>query len=41
MSWANAQGLITGTGNGILDPKGQATRAQAAAILQRFTERYP
>ena len=41
MSWANAQGLITGTGNRILDPKGQATRAQAAAILQRFVERYP
>ena len=41
MSWANAQGFITGTGNGRLDPKGQATRAQAAAILQRFAERYP
>ena len=41
MSWANAQGFITGTGKGILDPKGQAARAQAAAILQRFVERYP
>ena len=41
MAWANAAGLITGTGKGVLDPKGQATRAQAAAILQRFAQRYP
>lgn len=38
MSWANAEGLITGKGKGILDPRGPATRAQVAAILQRFCE---
>lgn len=38
MSWANAEGLITGKGKGVLDPRGPATRAQVAAILQRFCE---
>jgi len=38
LSWANAAGLITGTSAGKLDPKGNATRAQAAAILMRFCE---
>ena len=38
MSWANAEGLITGKGKGILDPGGPATRAQVAAILQRFCQ---
>ena len=38
MSWANAEGLITGKGKGLLDPRGPATRAQVAAILQRFCE---
>ncbi len=38
LSWANAAGLITGTSAGTLDPKGNATRAQAAAILMRFCE---
>ena len=33
-------GLITGKGEGILDPRGPATRAQAAAILQRFATRW-
>lgn len=36
LSWANAEALVSGKGNGILDPRGQATRAQAAAIFQRF-----
>lgn len=39
MSWANAEGLITGKGKGVLDPGGPATRAQVAAILQRFCQR--
>ena len=38
MVWAVDQGLIAGVGNHRLDPLGQATRAQAAAILMRFAE---
>lgn len=38
LSWANGAGLITGMGNGKLDPRGLATRAQVAAIFQRFCE---
>ncbi|PKM71887.1 MAG: hypothetical protein CVU91_12105 [Firmicutes bacterium HGW-Firmicutes-16] len=37
VSWAVAKGLIKGSG-GSLDPKGSATRAQTATILQRFIE---
>ena len=40
MSWANAMDLIHGTGQA-LDPRGAATRAQAAAILHRFLENVP
>ena len=40
LQWANAEGLINGKGDGVLDPKGQATRAEAAAILTRFCEQY-
>ena len=37
MQWAVGTGIITGTGNGFtLTPQGQATRAQAAAMLMRF-----
>ena len=35
MKWANAAGLINGS-NGALRPKGNATRAEVAAILMRF-----
>ncbi|HHY11386.1 MAG TPA: S-layer homology domain-containing protein, partial [Firmicutes bacterium] len=38
MQWAVGSGLISGKGNGILEPTGPATRAEAAAILQRFIE---
>ena len=38
MEWANAEGLITGTTATTLDPQGTATRAQVAAMLQRFIE---
>ena len=38
LSWANAGGLVTGKGNGILDPQGNAERCQVAAILHRFCE---
>ena len=36
MSWAVAEGLITGVTADTLQPQGAATRAQVAAILQRF-----
>lgn len=38
LSWANAEGLINGKGGGILDPLGNATRAEVSAILYRFCE---
>ena len=38
MKWANANGLITGRTVTTLVPKGTATRAETAAILQRFIE---
>ena len=36
MQWAVAEGLISGVTNDELQPQGNATRAQVAAILQRF-----
>ena len=39
MRWANAEGIINGTSGATLTPQGQATRAQAAAMLMRFCER--
>ena len=36
MKWAIASRLIFGFGKNNLDPKGNATRAQSAAILERF-----
>lgn len=41
IAWAAATGLLSGKGNGCLDPKGYATRAQVAAILNRFNELFP
>lgn len=38
MRWAVSTGIIGGMGNGTLAPQGNATRAQVAAILMRFTE---
>ena len=38
MAWANAAGLITGVTETTLEPVGNATRAQAAAIFHRFCE---
>ncbi len=40
LSWANGEGLINGKGEGVLDPQGPAVRAQVAAILQRFCEKF-
>ena len=36
MSWANAEGIVSGTNATTLSPKGSATRAQVASILTRF-----
>ena len=36
MQWAVAEGLISGVTADQLQPQGNATRAQVAAILQRF-----
>lgn len=36
MKWAIASNLINGVGKNKLDPRGNATRAQSAAILERF-----
>ena len=36
--WANAEGLINGTSATMLSPKGDAIRAQVAAILTRFCQ---
>ena len=38
LQWANAEKLVTGTGDTTLNPKGDATRAEIAAILMRFCE---
>ena len=40
MQWANAEGLITGRSNNMLVPQGNTTRAETAAILMRFCEKY-
>ena len=38
VEWAVGAGLLSGRDNGTLDPTGQATRAEVAAVLQRFIE---
>lgn len=38
LQWANAAGVITGKSGSKLDPKGNATRAEVAAMLMRFCE---
>lgn len=38
MEWAVGYGLIFGRENNMIDPLGKTTRAEAAAILQRFIE---
>lgn len=38
LRWAVEQKIISGKGNGILDPKGRATRAEVAAMLMRYCE---
>lgn len=36
MSWAVEQGILTGKAGNLLDPAGQATRAEVAAMLHRY-----
>lgn len=38
MSWAVAEELVSGVGNNSLVPNGSATRAQIAAVLNRFVK---
>ena len=38
MQWAVGAGVLTGKGGGRLDPTGTATRAEIAAIMQRYCE---
>lgn len=39
LCWAVEQGIISGKGNGILDPGGNATRAEVAAIMMRYLDK--
>ncbi|MCH5352450.1 MAG: S-layer homology domain-containing protein, partial [Acutalibacter sp.] len=39
MRWALEKGIVSGKGNGILDPGGKSTRAEAASMLMRYLER--
>ena len=39
MAWAVGYGLIGGKDNNMLDPQGEATRAEFAAMLQRFCQK--
>ena len=36
--WAVGAGLLSGKGGGVLDPTGNATRAETAAMLMRYLE---
>ncbi len=36
MQWAVSVGIISGKGNGVLDPRGNATRAEVATVLANF-----
>lgn len=38
MKWATGKGIINGMGNGLLAPKGNATRAEIAQMLMKFTQ---
>ncbi len=40
VQWAVAEGLLGGKGNGMLDLRAGAGRAECAAILKRFIEKY-
>ena len=39
LCWATENGIINGKGGGILDPRGQATRAQVAQMLMNYLKK--
>lgn len=41
MSWCAAEGIFLGDQSGCVNPQGRASRAQVAALLQRFVELVP
>ena len=38
ISWAVGEGILNGKGNSTLDPRGNATRAETAVMLKKFTD---
>ena len=41
MQWAVAQGIISGKNEGkIIDPQGNASRAECGAMIMRFESKY-
>lgn len=36
LRWAVEHGILAGTDNAVLDPQGEATRAEVAVVLMRF-----
>ena len=40
MQWAVGSGLVKGKSSNLLDSQGTATRAEIAAMLHRFIEKY-
>ena len=38
MAWVVSVGILRGNNNGALNPQGEATRAEVAAIIHRFAE---
>ncbi len=40
MNWVVGSGIMSGKGNATLDPRGKATRAEAAVMLQKFESLY-
>ena len=40
MQWAVGSGLVKGKSGNLLDPQGTATRAEIAAMIHRFIEKY-
>ena len=40
VSWAVQEKIITGKGNNVLAPKDGATRAEAAAVIRRYAEKF-
>ncbi len=39
LRWAVEAGILSGKGNGVLDPGGKATRAETASVLERYAQR--